>query len=180
MNEHEHDQAYFDSYGPHPYGHPYWTEFFDYVAREIFRRHGPQYVMDVGCAFGHLVGRLRVRGIEAWGIDTSEYALSQAADEVRPFLDLASGADLLPRRYDLITCIEVTEHMPPMVALATIENICGHTDSVLFSSTPDDFDTETHINVQPTDYWVAEFAKYGMKPGRFAGFLTPQAIWFER
>lgn len=175
-----HDQAYFDSYGPHPYGHPYWMQFFDYIAREIFRAYCPQYAMDIGCAFGYLVERLRVRGIEAWGIDTSEYALSQATDKVRKFLDLASGADPLPRRYDLITCIEVVEHMPPEMALATIENICTHADSVLFSSTPDDIYTETHINVQPADHWMTTFAKYGMKPGRIAGFLAPHALWFER
>jgi len=174
-----HDKAYFDNYYPLPYHHPYWYGFFDGIAKYIFDFYGPQYVMDIGCAFGYLVGQLRARGIEAWGIDTSEYALSRAAGIVRPFLSLASGVDPLPRRYDLITCIEVAEHMPPEDALAMVENICAHADSILFSSTPDDTEPEVHINVQPADYWTAAFAKHGMKPVRSAGFLALHALWFE-
>ena len=175
-----HDKAYFDSFKPHPYSHPFWLAFFDEIARQIYRWCGPQYAMDIGCAFGYLVERLRARGIEAWGVDTSEYALSQATIRVRPFLRLASGADPLPRRYDLITCIEVAEHMPENEALTMIENMCTHTDCVLFSSTPDDHETETHINVQPAEYWIQAFAAHGMRSAKPASFLTAHALWFKR
>jgi len=43
-------------------------------------------VLDLGCAKGFLVEDLRSLGVDAFGIDVSSYALSQANPEVRPYL----------------------------------------------------------------------------------------------
>jgi tRNA/tmRNA/rRNA uracil-C5-methylase (TrmA/RlmC/RlmD family) len=131
---------------------------------------------------GLLVEALRARGVEAWGIDLSSYAISQAPDSVKAFCREGSIAAPLTERYDLITCIEVVEHMPAAAAEAAIVNLCGHADDVLFSSTPIDHREPTHVNVQPPEHWAELFARQ-----RFfrdvdfdGGFLTPWTVRYRK
>src|SRR5438309_1059081 len=152
-----------DTYGAHYYsqyfgGVPYddaahWTRFFAETADHIVNEIAPHTVLDVGCAMGYLVEALRERGVEAWGIDTSEYAIAHAREAVHEHCKVGSILEPFPRRYDLITCIEVVEHLPEQDAEAAIKNLCDHADDILFTSTPSDFAEETHVNVRPPEYW---------------------------
>lgn len=174
------ERYYAESFGtPYERSNPHWLRFFDRVAAHIVESVAPQTVLDVGCAHGFLVERLRERGVEAYGFDISAYAVGQAHESIKPHVWQASATDELSDRYDLITCIEVLEHLTPDDGASAIANLCAHTDRVLFSSTPDDRTEPTHINVQPPKYWRWHFARNGFS-WRQAEFLTPWAIWFER
>lgn len=59
------------------------------------------------------------------------------------YLRVASITDPLPQRYDLITCIEVVEHLVPTLATEAMATIYAATDDVLFTSTPFDYGEET-------------------------------------
>src|SRR5215218_4972349 len=98
-------------YYRHDCGIPYerndhWLQFFGRVADAIVRDLRPTSVLDAGCAMGFLVEALRERGVEAWGIDVSEYAISQVHESVSEYCTVGSLAEPLPRRYDLIVSIE--------------------------------------------------------------------------
>ena len=156
------DRAYYQSYKDQPYERSeVWTRLFQNFAAHIVRDVRPQSALDAGCAMGFLVEALRDRGVEAYGFDISDYALSQARDDIKPFLWKASAADPLDRDYDVIICTEVLEHLSPTEAQLAIENFCAHTDEVLFSSTPDDFKEPTHINVNGPGHWAELFAQHG-------------------
>jgi SAM-dependent methyltransferase len=161
---------------------PFWRGVFDGIADAIVAELAPRTVLDAGCGIGLLVRSLRERSIEAWGIDISEYAVSQVPDEVRAYCSLASVTDELDRDFDLIACIEVVEHLPAHLGRQAIENLARHTDSILFSSTPDDFDEPTHVNVQPTDHWVEQFGRLGFfRSFDFdAGIIAPHAMHLVR
>lgn len=75
-----------------------------------FRLRGP--VLDVGCAKGYLVYVLRLRGVEAYGVDWSKYALDQAYPDARPYLVRASATQLpfADKRFALATSFDVLEH----------------------------------------------------------------------
>ena len=45
---------------------------------------------------GILVERLRARGVVAWGIDISEYAISRVAPEIKDFCSVGSIIDPKP------------------------------------------------------------------------------------
>ena len=140
-------------------------KFLSGVAERIAEDFKPRTVLDAGCATGHLVAALRDLGIEAYGIDISEYAVSKVREDVRPFCRVGSlteefPADL-PKRYDLIVSIEVLEHLYAEDGKKAIANLCRHTDTVLFSSTPDDFTERTHVNVQQREYWARLFFEQG-------------------
>lgn len=180
--------AVFDSYYyAHGCGLPYkrdenWFRFFGTVADHILREINPRTVLDAGCAFGFLVELLRKQGVEAYGIDISEYAIQNVAPEVQPYCRVGSITDPFPQKYDLIVSIEVLEHMPKRDAERAIENICRHTDDVLFSSSPFDYKEATHYNVQPPEYWVEQFARQGfIRDVDFdAAFITAWAVRFRR
>lgn len=159
-----------------------WLAFFDRIAYNIQEGINPTSVLDAGCAMGLLVEVLRNRGIETFGIDISEYAIGQVIPEVKPFCQVASILDPFPRRYDLIVTIEVLEHIPANLAEKAIANLCAHTDDVLFSSTPLDFNEPSHINAQPVEHWAELFARQGFfRDMDFDGsFLTPWAIRFRK
>ena len=177
--------AYFASHcGPFPYARevPHWTRFFGGVADEIVARLRPKRVFDAGCAHGFLVEALWDRGVEAWGRDISDYAIAQARPDIRPFVSVGSITEPLGGPYDLVTCIEVLEHLPEAEAIVAIGRLAEAAPLVLFSSTPSDTEEPTHLCVRPVRWWLDRFAEAGLAPvPEFdAGFLTPHAMLFRR
>lgn len=174
-------------YYRHDCGIPYernehWLEFFDRAAETIVREFHPATVLDAGCAMGFLVEGLRKRGVEASGIDVSEYAISEVHESVAEHCHVGSLTEPLPGRYDLITCIEVLEHIPPEQADRAIANLCAASDRLLISTSPTDFAEPTHLNVQPPEYWSAALAREGFyrDVDRDLSYLTPWAALYVR
>lgn len=170
-------------YFAHCCGRPYerskdWLYFFGSIADHIVKEICPGTVLDAGCGMGFLVEALRDRGIEAYGLDISEYAIAQVREDIRPYCWVASVMEELPCRYDLIVCIEVLEHLDPHEAEQAIANLCAHTEDILFSSTPFDYKEPTHANVQPPEYWAELFAQHSFfRDVDFdASFITPWAM----
>lgn len=179
------DERYYESYGegiPYEREEPHWIRFFGEIAKQIDEQLTPRTVLDVGCAKGMLVEALRSREIEASGIDISEWAIAQVPESIRPYCRVGSITEDLGGHYDLITCIEVLEHLPRSTGSSAIANLCRHADKVLFSSTSDEFDEPTHLNVESASYWAQLFAAHGFtRDFDFdASFLSPQAILFRR
>ena len=74
--------------------------------------------LDVGCATGFVVEALRELGIDACGVDVSQYAVEQAAKGARGHISYGDLTRRLPfpdGRFDLITVLETLEHLPPEV-----------------------------------------------------------------
>ena len=166
-----------------PYGRtPEWFEFFGGIADRVVADIQPRKVLDVGCAIGMLVEELRKRGVEAYGVDISEYAIAQADESVRSYCWVGSASEPFPERYDLIVNIEVLEHMPREAAEKAVENMCRHADEVLFSSTPFDYKEATHVNVHPPEYWAELFARQGFyRDVDYDGFfISPWAVRFQK
>ena len=159
-----------------------WVDFFTKIADRVVSEINPGSALDAGCAIGILVEELRKRGVDAEGIDVSEYAISQVPEELRPYCRVASITEPFGRRYDLITCIEVMEHVPVELCDAALDNLCAHTDDILFSSSSSDHREATHQNVRPVAAWVEDFARRGFyRDVDFdAGFLTEDAFRVRR
>ncbi len=156
--------------------------FFGDVADRIVADIGPKTVMDLGCAIGMLVEALRERGVDARGIDVSEYAIGQVPADLSAYCTVGSALEPLPGRYDLITCIEILEHLSAEDGERALDVLCAHTDDILFSSSPTDLDEPTHVNVQPPEYWATAFARRGfVRDDDFdAAFISPWAVRFRK
>ena len=168
---------------PDPYErNEVWLGFFSSIVEQVIRSLSPRKVLDAGCALGMLVEAFWDRGIQADGIDVSTYAIANVRPDMREYCRVGSIADPLEGSYDLVTCIEVLEHMPAAEAEAAIRNLTAVTDTILFSSSPDDFDEPTYINVRPPLSWMQLFAQHGFWPDLTydASFLSLHAMLFRR
>jgi len=177
------DEAYYATYAEQPYEQsPEWLALFHHFADRIVGVLHPTSVLDAGCALGMLVQCLRQRGVEAYGVDVSDYAIAHVDPSVADFCRVASLTEPLTERYDLITCIEVIEHLQPEEAEAAIANLCAATDRILLSSTPVEYEEPTHLNVQPPEYWTALMARQGFfrNLDLDTSFISPWAALYER
>src|ERR1035438_9762981 len=170
--------------GPVPYdrSEPRWSTIFSEVASHLAEALHPKKVLDAGCAMGFLVEALWDLGIEAWGIDISPYAIQNTRRDMRPYCRVGDIAKDIDGSYDLITCIEVLEHLPADAAVAAVERMSRCADTVLFSSTPYDFAEPTHFNVRPLMYWLTLFQKCGFDPDLLfdASFVVSHAMLLRR
>lgn len=187
MSELYNAEYYHSGCGPIPYEEPeHWVNFFGMIADRIVADIHPKTVLDAGCAMGYLVAALRDRGVEAYGVDISAYAISKVREDVRPFCKVGSLTEPLPAglpdRYDLVVTIEVLEHLYAEDGRQAIRNLCQLTDKVLFTSTPDDFTEPTHVNVQQREYWCRAFFENGFMDdiNYRPTYLTAHALLFRR
>lgn len=177
------DSYYYTNYCGMAYErNAHWLTFFGEIAAKIKSRLNPSTALDAGCAWGFLVESLRDQGIDAFGRDHSAYAIEQVRPDIRTYCSVGSITEPFPRRYDLITCIEVLEHLPSLEAEEAVANLCAHTDDIIFSSTPYHYDDATHLHVRPPDYWAELFAYQGFfRDVDFdASFLCPWAVRYRR
>ena len=160
--------------------------FFQIVAQRIVEDLHPRTVLDAGCAAGRLVAALRDLGVEAYGMDVSEYAISVVREDIRPYCVVGSLAEPfpkeLPEKFDLIISFEVLEHLTEEDGCKAIANLCTHADQLLFCSSPDAYDDPTHINVQPGTYWAKLFAEQGFRanPEYTPSYIVSYAVHFVR
>ena len=179
MTAHPYDEKYYagsctKNGVPYDRSVPQWLVFFKCLADNIALKIAPRTTFEIGCAKGFLVESLRDLKVEAEGIDISEYAISQVREDIKPFCKVSGVENFSPRlkKYDLVISIEVIEHLSPEQGKLAIRRMCELGNTVLISSTSDDFDEPTHINVQPNQYWREIFAQNG--------FIEDNRICFKK
>jgi hypothetical protein len=176
------NDAHLGGYDNYTWDNEQWRGFFQLIADRIVAIAGRGQMLDVGCAKGLLVQALREKGADARGFDISQHAVDAAHEDVREHLWVASATEPIEGRYDLVSMIEMIEHMGPQDAQAAIDRVTAVTDRVLFSSSPADHDEPTHVNTKPTAVWAAWFAERGFhrRTDVDLTFLSPWAVLFER
>jgi SAM-dependent methyltransferase len=130
-------------------------------------------VLDVGCGAGAWVKAHEEAGItDVLGIDGSYLdpallligrARFQASDITRPLS--------LGRRFDLVQCLEVAEHVPAASGPSLVDNLVRHGDHILFSAAVPGQGGKGHINERPLAYWRDLF---GLRGYRAFDFVRPQ------
>ncbi len=119
-NNHDFDYHYFDNpkmltgfRGFHEHGNVAEGERdFKQEARDIFNIENINTALDVGCAKGFLVRELRKLGVDAEGIDASEYAIDHCPNEIRPFLHQMNIIEIsTEKKYDIIHCSSVLMYL---------------------------------------------------------------------
>jgi len=177
------DKEYFDSScGAQYIRNSHWLNFFGNIAVQIKKIINPKTAIDIGCAKGFLVEKLRENEVEAYGIDISEYAISEVENSVKPYCKVGSILNPIDSKYDLAICIEVLEHLFEEDAKIAISNICKCSNDVIFSSTPTDIHEKTHHNVKKPSYWAKLFAENGFYRDTDSdySFITPWAARFKK
>lgn len=142
----------------------------------------PKTFLDVGCAFGYLVKGLRELGVDAYGIDISEYALDKADEDVKPYLakgDFIAGLpENFPKHYDCIGVIDVADDIDEDDRQRFIKSLCALSTRVIFAATS----LNTADTVKRSEAFAALFADEGYFRNieLSSNLETPNAIVFER
>ncbi len=154
--------------------HEYTEEFFEYIERgstASARRFsafmvpllGISSILDVGCGRGAWLREWRNAGVKvvhgADGPYVRQESLLIPAEDFAA-VDLSQGFDL-GRRYDLVSSLEVAEHLQPSASEAFISSLVAHSDLILFSAATRGQGGENHINERPLRYWQSVFAEHG-------------------
>lgn len=155
----------------------YWTKYrrvfiyplFEAIAQSAKKLFDPKKVLDIGCAEGFLVQAFRGLGVEAYGVDISEYAISSSPPETRHRLYRVDiEKDKLPfenSSFDLITMIDTIEHLYTFGNTLSEIRRTLRENGILLLTTPTDKGAEkadiTHVNVHPRQFWVRLFSNHG-------------------
>lgn len=133
------------------------------VGKEFSRKR----FLDVGCAFGVLVDTMYRLGWSAYGIDSSEYAIENALEHIKDrvyVLDAAKITEKLDEVFDVVSCIEVVEHMSETDAIKAIRSMVLLFPKYIVFSSDMNYDEPTHINVHSQNYWDNQFIECGYVP----------------
>lgn len=125
----------------------------------------PLTVLDVGCGIGTWLSVLKQNGVkDVYGIDgdfVNKKLLLEHIDENEfSAHDLSKNFDLR-KKFDLVICLEVAEHLEKKEAQGFIESICKHADVIIFSAAVPGQGGQNHFNEQWPAYWINIFKTQG-------------------
>ena len=129
----------------------------------VFSEVRPHSIVDVGCGVGTWLAVARRLGVdEAVGLEGTwvmGLPLADPSIEIQS-TDLERPIDIA-KRFDLVTCMEVAEHLSPARAESFVAELCALSDNVLFSAAIPGQGGTNHLNERPQSYWAALFAQEG-------------------
>lgn len=130
----------------------------------VLRLFAPKSVVDVGCGSGAWARTYRDAGMQVFGIDGFHVRPEQLliAPEEFERHDLTQPLHL-KRRFDLVNCLEVAEHLPGVRAEEFVADLCRLADVVVFSAAVPGQGGTHHNNEQWPDYWIARFERNGFQ-----------------
>jgi SAM-dependent methyltransferase len=120
-------------------------------------------VADIGCARGTWLAAWQADGCEdVFGIDSGWAGRERLLIPPDRFIE----ADLsrpfnLGRRFDLVQCLEVAEHLPGARSEGLVDDLTAHASVVLFSAAPPGQGGAGHINERTYEFWRELFAARG-------------------
>jgi glycosyltransferase involved in cell wall biosynthesis len=131
-------------------------------------------VLDCGCAFGHLAAALCRLGVDAYGVDISEYSTSKptAGAEGRiSCQDITKGLSFPNRHFKTVVSIQTLEHIPLEQIPCTVKEICRLSDQFVYVEVPTWYDDnhpdrtdgpdKSHVSFYTASFWITEFHKNG-------------------
>ncbi|MBI2906753.1 MAG: class I SAM-dependent methyltransferase [Chloroflexi bacterium] len=137
------------------------------LADMVLEAYGPlRRVLDVGCAYGYLVACLRQRGVEAWGVDISPFAIGQAPREAVPYLCIGNLVALPfgDDSFDLVFSSECLEHVyeeEASAALSELARVSRGKVCALVGLTGEMEDKDGgHVNLKGRRWWEELMATY--------------------
>jgi SAM-dependent methyltransferase len=155
----------------------------------------PKRVLEIGCATGLIVRLLNEAGIEAHGIDVSEWAIANR--EHRNVI--RAGAEDLPykdRHFDAVFSVHALEHVPAHLAEAAfgeLHRVCpvgpqwhmlpviglgpyvGSRETVVAGLQKD----PTHNLLEDEEWWLKQFAAVGLQDSGHAIYLRHERNTFD-
>ena len=131
-------------------------------------------LLDYGCAKGYLVRAMRLLGIEAYGVDTSSYAIKCCHESVRDYCFHLMDENFLKGKtnYDYIISKDVFEHIEESELPRVLETLSVITKKIFIvvplakmgSNSefiiPAYHNDKSHITIRDKDWWLDLIGKW--------------------
>lgn len=145
-------------------------------------------ILDVGCGIGTWLSKAKDFGVlDVLGVD-GEYVnkelLFRYLEEDEFISHDLTRPLVLGKKFDLVLCLEVAEHLPETVADVLIEGLVCHSDTILFSAAIPGQGGQNHLNEQSPNYWIDKFRKRGfevfdvVRPEIWSNVLVD--VWYKQ
>lgn len=140
---------------------------FEQIARQIVERCGLNSVLDVGSGEGTLVAELLRRGVDAYGVDVSEVAVSRCNRRIpgRFFQAFSFALPFKDDAFHTVVSTECLEYLAPAdvpKALQEIRRIAGR-DVFLTIATAQDKDDSRRLTIEGRAWWEARCFEAGFR-----------------
>ena len=133
--------------------------------RYLAEKYSPNSVLDIGCGLGAYLLVFKefadsaVCGVEGFGDGA---ALLKPEEFVTA--DITEGLDLA-RKFDLVICMEVLEHIDAKYEATVLDGISRHArELILFTAGDENQPGHGHINCRPVDHWLRAWRARGWEP----------------
>jgi len=150
---------------------PMWIRRAEFIHEKFY----PKTVLDVGCAYGELVKGLNDMGIEAYGVDGSEYAINNCHPSISSKLFKVNlNSDKFPfddKTFDVVGSFYSVEHIHDIDFFAKELKRILKDDGVAWFLTPDEGleqRNETDVFTNTFKEWQKIFEERGFKITKFS------------
>lgn len=133
------------------------------IVKLLLERLEVRSVCDVGCGVGIWLRELLKQGVQdVVGVDGAWVPADKLLVPRERFVthDLTTPLGL-GRRFDLVLCLEVGEHLPGQAADVLVDSLVAHGSTICFSAAVPGQGGYQHINEQFQDYWIEKFRARG-------------------
>jgi SAM-dependent methyltransferase len=116
-------------------------------------------VLDIGCGTGTWLSVARELGVkEITGVDGVNLSQEELKIPFNDFINIDLSLPInLNKKFDLLICLEVAEHLSENSAGILIDTLTNHSDFILFSAAIPGQDGQNHLNEQWPGYWQKLF-----------------------
>jgi hypothetical protein len=148
-----------------PYGPGQWC---NWLVEMLHQYVQPMSLLDVGCAYGFIVGAMTAQGTPSWGFDVSAFAMENKVTP-RVWQGTAEDPEAWKVDVDLVLAMAVVEHLTESQNKAFIRQAAKHGQRLMILAgaeeegpqSPDDQDT-SHIGFLTHQWWIDQGKEVGL------------------
>lgn len=138
-------------------------EYLKYFTNIVCKSCLPSKVLDAGCGFGFSLSEFQEIGIEAHGIDVSEFVV-KSNENPNVILGNVQNLPYRDESFDVVISTEVLEHLEnPKQAIEELKRVLRDDGYILLTTPKPESEyakgDPTHISIYPEDSWIKCFSE---------------------